>query len=217
MITRIVLALRRCQPFAVSIFLTYLLSSAIGISMAHAGNKFALDRRDETVHTALTTSKISIAHQSGDQASAVVLDAAGNFFHAAIPQTVAGLGIVLPYFTVAYQGWIGGIVSVDGTHRSRFRSGKAAAYYFIVLLLQFVPFSLSIGAGVRCGFELYRHNADTSWRFWRYRVPRESLVDLACAVAVAVPLFVAASAFEFLSSWNVLASAVDDAVRLRVQ
>lgn len=203
MIARIVLALRRCRPFAVSIFLTYLLSSSVGIFMAHGGNRFALARRDRTVQTALTTSRVSIAHQSGDHASAVVLDAAGNLFYAAIPQTVAGLGIVLPYFTVAYQGWIGGIVSVDGTHRSRLRSIRAAAYYFLVLLLQFIPFSLSIGAGVRCGVELYRHNADTSWRFWRYRLPRESLVDLACAVAVAVPIFVAASAFEFLSSWNV--------------
>jgi len=203
MIDRIIKAILRCKPFAVSIFLTYLLSSSAGIFMAHAGNRFALAQRDKTVQKALTSDKASIAYQSGNQATASVLDFAGNLFYAAIPQTVAGLGVILPYFSVGYQGWVGGIVSVDSTHRSRLRSIKATSYYFLVLLLQFIPFSLSIGAGVRCGVELYRHNADISWRFWRYRLPRQSLVDLCWVFAVTVPLFVVASAFEFLSPWNV--------------
>jgi hypothetical protein len=203
MIDRIITAILRCTPFAVSIFLTYVLSSSVGIFMAHAGNEFALAQRDKTVQKSLTSDKSSIAYQSGNRATALALDAAGNLFFAAIPQTVAGLGVILPYFSVAYQGWVGGIVSVDSTHRSRLRSIETTSYYFIVLLLQFIPFSLSIGAGVRCGVELYRHNTDTSWRFWRYRLPRESLVDLGCVFAVAVPLFFVASAFEFLSPWNV--------------
>ena len=203
MIDRIAKALRRTRPFALSIFLTYVLSSSAGIVMAHAGNRFALAQRDRTVQKALSSDKSTIAHQSGDHVTALVLDFAGNLFFAAIPQTVAGLGVVLPYFSVAYQGWVGGVVSVDRNHRSRFRSPEATSYYFLVLLLQFIPFSLSIGAGVRCGVELYRHNIDVSWRFWRYRLPRETLVDLGCVFAVAIPLFLAASAFEFLSSWNV--------------
>lgn len=203
MIDRISKAILRCKPFALSIFLTYLLSSSAGIFMAHAGNRFALAQRDKTVQKALISDKASIAYQSGNHATALVLDFAGNLFYAAIPQTVAGLGVILPYFSVAYQGWVGGIVSVDSTHRSRLRSIKATSYYFLVLLLQFIPFSLSIGAGVRCGVELYRHNADISWRFWGYRLPRQSLVDLSCVFAVAVPLFFVASAFEFLSPWNV--------------
>jgi len=203
MIDRIVRAVLRCAPFAASIFLTYLLSSSVGIVMAHAGNRFALAQRDKTVQKALTSDKASIAYQAGNHATALVLDATGNLFYAAIPQTVAGLGIVLPYFSVAYQGWVGGIVSVDGAHRSRLRGIRPTSYYFLVLLLQFIPFSLSIGAGVRCGVELYRHNADVSWRFWRYRLPHQSLVDLICVLAVAAPLFFVASAFEFLSPWNV--------------
>ena len=203
MIDRIITAILRCRPFAVSIFLTYLLSSSVGIVMAHAGTRVALAQRDKTVHKALTSDKSSIAYQSGNHATALVLDFAGNLFYAAIPQTVAGLGVILPYFSVAYQGWVGGIVSVGSTHRSRLRSIKATSYYFLVLVLQFIPFSLSIGAGVRCGVELYRHNADISWRFWRYRLPRQSLVDLSCVLAVTVPLFFFASAFEFLSPWNV--------------
>ena len=203
MIDRIIEALRRCRPFALSIFVTYVLSSAAGIFMAHAGNDYALAKRDKVVGKALATDKSSIAHRSGDHVTALVHDFAGNLFYAAIPQTVAGLAVIPPYFSAAYQGWIGGIVSVDGKHRSRFRSVKATSYYFLVLLLQFIAFSLAIGAGVRCGVEFYRHNTDVSWRFWRYRLSRESLVDLGCAYAVAIPLFFLASAFEFLSSWNV--------------
>jgi len=202
-IDRIIEAVQRCKPFALSIFLTYVLSSSMGIFMAHAGNGFALAQRDKTVQKALTSDKSSIAYQSGNHATALVFDFAGNVFYAAIPQTVAGLGVILPYFSVAYQGWVGGIVSVDSTHRSRLRSIRATSYYFLVLLLQFIPFSLSIGAGVRCGVELYRHNTNVGWRFWRYRLPRQSLVDLSCVFAVTVPLFFVASAFEFLSPWNV--------------
>ena len=203
MTDRIIQALLRCRPYVLSIFLTYVLSSSIGISMAHAGNSFALAQRDRIVHNAVTSDQASIDYQSGQPAAALLRDFAGNLFLSAIPQTVGGLGVVLPYFSVAYQGWVGGIVSVDGAHRSRLRTGKGASYYLIVLLMQFIPFSLCIGAGVRCGVELYRYNPRISWRFWEYRLPRETLIDLACVFAVAVPLFLAALAFEFLSSWNI--------------
>jgi hypothetical protein len=203
MIDRIIEALLRCRLFALSIFLTYVLSSGVGIVMAHAGNTFALAQRDSIVHRAVTSDRASIAHRSGNHAAAIVADFRGNLFYAAIPQTVAGLGVILPYFSVARQGWVGGIVSVDRTHRSRFQSIRATSYYFLVLLLQFTAFSLSIGAGVRCGVELYRQNADVGWHVSRFRLPRESLVDLGCVYAVTVPLFFAASAFEFLSSWNI--------------
>ena len=202
MIEHIIEAIRRSRQFALSIFLTYVVSSAVGIVMAHVGNGVALAQRDRIVQKALTSDKASIEYGSGHPAVAAVHDFAGNLFYAAIPQTVAGLGVVLPYFSVAYQGWIGGIVSIDNTHASRLRRLRGASYYIIVLLLQFIPFSLSIGAGVRCGVDLYRRNVDVSWRVWRYRLPRESLVDLGWVFAVTIPLFVVASAFEFLSPWN---------------
>lgn len=201
MIARIIESLCRCRLYALSIFLTYVVSSAIGIFMAHGGSTVALSQRDRIVKTALA-SDISRAHRSGGHVTAALFDAGSNLFIAAIPQAVMGLAVIPPYFSVAYQGWIGGIVSVDGRHRSRFRSARATSYYFIVLLLQFVPFSLCIGSGVRCGVELYRQNADVGWRFSQFRLPRQALVDVACALAVAVPLFLLASAFEFLSSWN---------------
>jgi len=202
MIVRIIEALRRCRLYALSIFLTYVLSSAVGIFMAHGGSTLALEQRDKIVKTAVTSDKSSIAHRSGDHGTAALFDAAGNLFLAALPQTVLGLAVVPPYFSVAYQGWIGGIVSVDGKHRSRFRNVRATSYYFIVLLLQFIPFSLCIGSGVRCGVELYRQNADVGWRFSQFRLPRQALVDVGCAITVAIPLFLIASAFEFLSPWN---------------
>ena len=202
MIERVGLAIYRGRRFAASIFLTYVVSSAAGIAMVHAGNRFALARRDTIVHAAVTSDQTSIAYASGHRGVALVRDAAGNLLFAAVPQTLGGLGVALPYFSVAYQGWVGGIVSVDGNHRSRLRTPRTASYYVLVLLLQFIPFSLCIGAGVRCGVELYRHNTAIGWRFWQYRLPRQCMTDLGYAFAVAVPLFVAASAFEFLSPWN---------------
>ena len=201
-IARIALAIRRCKPFVVSIFLTYIVASAAGMLLAHSGNPVALEQRDRIVKKALASDSASIAHRAQDPARAIFHDFAGNLFLAAIPQAIGGLAVVPPYLSVAYQGWIGGIVSVDGAHRSRFRTAKGAAYYVTVLLLQFVPFSLSIGAGVRCGVELYRGNARVGWAFWRYRLAREVLVDLGCLFALAVPLFLVASTFEFLSPWN---------------
>ena len=82
------------------------------------------------------------------------------------------------------------------------RTAAGGAYYVTVLVLQFIPFSLCIGGGVRCGVVLYRTNAQVGWPFWKYRLPRETLVDVACVFAVAIPLFLLASAFEFLSPWN---------------
>jgi hypothetical protein len=61
---------------------------------------------------------------------------------------------------------------------------------------------LCIGAGIRFGVDLYRHNPSIGWRFWRYRMSRRSVADLGYVFAVAIPLFLVASAFEFLSTWN---------------
>ena len=91
----------------------------------------------------------------------------------------------------------------NGAHVSRLREFKTATYYLTVLLLQFIPFSLSIGAGIRCGVDLYAHNAHASWRFWQYRIPRQDLLDLGYVYCVSLPLFLMASGFEFLSTWNV--------------
>ena len=196
-------ALERCTVYSASIFLTYCASCLIGILMSHCGNDFALDQRDKIVGTATHNDKASINYQSGNNFTAVLYDCAGNILYAAAPQSALGLTIVLPYGTVAYQGWIGGIVSVDNAHRSRLRNIKASAYYIIVLLLQFIAFSLSIGAGIRCGVDAYKHNSTVSWMFWKYRIPKPSLQDVGYVYLVSIPMFFIASSFEFLSPWNI--------------
>src|SRR5437764_772050 len=149
MLVRTVIALRACASYALTVFLTYALSAAVGAGMAHAGHRGALARRDAMVKRAITHDQSSIDYRAGRRGRAALIDAAANFTLAALPQTVAGLTVVLPYVSVARQGWMGGIVSVDGAHRSRLRTVRGAASYLGTLLLQFLAFSLCIGAGVR--------------------------------------------------------------------
>jgi len=195
-------ALVGCRLHALSIFCVYVISCTIGILMVQNGNQFALSQRDRLVSAAIQTDKAAVNYQAGNKLSAALYDFAGNVFIAAIPQTALGLGIFPPFFTVAYQGWVGGIVSVDGSHQSRFTNFKATAYYFVVILLQTVAFSLSIGAGVKCGLDTYRHNAKVNWKFWQLRIPRGSLIAVGYVYMVSLPLFLVGSCFEFLSSWN---------------
>lgn len=178
-----------CRFYALSIFIVYVISCTVGILMVHHGNQFALSQRDKIVGMAIQTDKASLNYQSGNKITAAVYDFAGNLFFAAIPQTAIGLAIFPPYFSVAYQGWVGGIVSVDGTHQSRFTSLQPTAYYFIVMLLQTVAFSLSIGAGIRCGVDTYKHNSQVSWRFWQFRIPKESILAVGHVYCVSIPLF----------------------------
>ena len=196
-------ALESCKIYSASIFLTYCISCLIGILMSQYGNNFALSQRDKIVGSATSNDKASINYQSGNNFTAVLFDGAGNILYAAVPQTVLGFGVIFPYFSVTYQGWVGGIVSVDNAHHSRFKNVKASAYYLIVLILQFIPFSLSIGAGIKCGIDFYRHNSTVSWKIWNYRFPKTSLQDLGYVYLVSIPLFFIASSFEFLSSWNI--------------
>ena len=199
---RVAAAIRRCAKYSLSVFLTYALSATVGAAMVHVGSRFALSRRDAIVGRAIANDQASIDYRAGRRTRAALVDAAANFGLAALPQTIAGLTIVLPYLSVARQGWIGGIVSVDGGHLSRLRSARGAAYYLGVLLLQFLAFSLCIGGGIRCGVALYVENREVGWRFWRYRLRRSVLGDLLYVVGSSIPLFLLASSFEFLSSWN---------------
>lgn len=171
--------------------------------MVHYGNNLALSQRDKIVNSAATGDKAAINYQSGNNFTAALYDCADNFFFAAIPQTVMGFSVILPYFTVAYQGWVGGIVSVNNSHQSRFKNPKTLVYFFIVLLLQFIPFSISIGAGIKCGIDFFKHNSSVSWKFWNYRMPLASLKDLGYILLLSIPLFFIASCFEFLSTWNI--------------
>ena len=171
--------------------------------MVQNGNSFALAYRDKIVGRALKTDKASINYNKGNNFLAALNDFKGNLLFGAVPQTFMGIGIIAPYFTVSKQGWVGGIVSVNSQHKSRFKDLKSTFYYFFVLLLQFIPYSLTIGAGVKFGIDFYNYNKMQGWLIWKYKFQKESLLDLGFVYLLAVPLFFAASCFEFLSTWNI--------------
>jgi hypothetical protein len=196
-------AVKRSKFYIFSIFITYCISCTVGIIMSNNGNDFALSYRDKLVGKAVKSDKASINYQKGNNFSAAIIDFSQNLFLGAIPQTLMGLGIVVPYFSVAKQGWVGGIVSVNAEHESRFKSFKSAFYYFFVLLLQFIPYSLAIGVGVKCGIDFYNYNKMHGWLLWKYRIQRTSLIDLGCVYILVVPIFFLASCFEFMSQWNI--------------
>ena len=203
MIKMIFLAVKRCRIYVLSIFILYCVSCSIGIIMVHSGSTFAISYRDKIVGHALKTDKASINYQKGNHFSAAFADFYGNLLFAAVPQTLMGFSVVLPFITVPFQGWIGGIVSVDYQRQSRFDNFKSAFYYVLVLLLQYIPYSLAIGAGVKCGIDFYNNNTKNSWLFWKFKIQRSSLVDLGYVYILVVPLFFIASCFEFISTWNI--------------
>jgi uncharacterized membrane protein SpoIIM required for sporulation len=170
--------------------------------MVHVGNSFALDYRDKLVGDAARHDPAAIANIQGNNIRAALLDFSGNLVMGAIPKTVAGGSIVFAYPLVLYQGWIGGIVSVRGDHTSRLNSPRPAFYYLLTLILQIVPYSLAMGAGVNAGIALIRpavyYRGDKWWRIF----PKESIRDVVRIYVFVVPLFLVASFWEFLSTWN---------------
>jgi hypothetical protein len=171
--------------------------------MAHSGNNFALSQRDKLVGVAVKTDNASINYQKGNNFKAALIDFSENLFLGAVPKTFSGFSIFIPYVTVSMQGWVGGIVSVDGKHQSRLTEFKSAFYYFLVLFLQFIPYSLATGAGVKCGIDFYHHNHTKGWLIWKYRIQKSSLRDLGLIYLLVIPLFFIASCYEFISTWNV--------------
>jgi hypothetical protein len=133
-----------------TIAFTYAVSVAVGMIMVHAGNTFALNTRDQIVSGAQSGPILTALNQN-NRLQASLLDFVENLF-GAVSTTIAGLGVVFVYPIVAYRGWIGGIVSVDGTHLSRLGDVREAAYYLITLVLQLIPYSITGGAGVNMGF-----------------------------------------------------------------
>jgi hypothetical protein len=103
-----------------------------------------------------------------------------------MPQTIAGLSIVIPYFSVAYQGWVGGIVSIKANH-SRFNNWKSTLYYLIVLILQYIPYSLAIGSGIKLGIDTYKLNKNS--KILKYRIDKSGLKDVLLIYIFVIPLF----------------------------
>ncbi len=192
-------ALSRARLAILTMALTYALSLGVGIVMAQTGNQFALAYRDQLVAGASESNPASLALQKGDRWRAALLDFAENLLLGAVPKTVAGLSIVIPYPLVAHQGWVGGIVSVDNAHVSRLANPSEAVYYLAVVILQLVPYTLSAGAGINLGLAYLRPRRYYQGAKW-LGLPQEAVRDVARIYLLVVPLFLLASVVEFFAA-----------------
>jgi hypothetical protein len=192
-------ALGRARAPILSIGSAYLLSAAVGMGMVHAHNGLALHYRDSIVGDAQQTA-VGKAMNRGMPARAAVGDFTGNLFLGAVPSTVMGLSVVMPFPWVAFRGWVGGIVSVDGEHNSRLRDRHERFYYLGVLLLQLIPYTLAGGTGVRLGLAFLFPKG--RWRYPPERwmgLPADGVRDVGRIYLLVVPLFLIASLIEFLA------------------
>ncbi len=179
-----------------TVALTYAVSVAVGMILVHTGNTFALNQRDQIVSGA-QAGPILTALDQNNRLLAGLLDFGGNLF-GAIATTVAGLGVVFSYPIIAYRGWIGGIVSVDGAHISRLASSGEAAYYLITLVLQLIPYSITGGAGLKMGLAFLKPGIEYQGKKW-LGIPAEAIRDVLRIYLVAAPLFLLASLWEFFA------------------
>lgn len=194
-------ALVRARAPILWIGATYLFGVAVGAGMVHAHNSFALRYCDNLVGHAQTTDPAAIAMNRGLPLRAALADFGGNLVRGAVPTTVMGLGIVMPFPLVAFRGWIGGIVSVDDRHVSRLLDSHERLYYLGVLLLQLIPYTLAGGTGVRLGlafvFPKGRWGYPTARRW--IGLPAEGVHDVLRIYILIVPLFLVASLVEFMA------------------
>lgn len=180
-----------------TVALSYGLSVAIGIAMVHSGNAMALRYRDRLVSRAAATSPILEAFRANRLKTAAALDFGANLT-GGTATLLGGYWAPAVYPIVLYRGWIGGIVSVDRRHVSRFATRSGGFYYLVTLLLQLLPYSLTGGAGVNVGIARARPVGDYSGGRL-LGVPKQALLDALIIWIIAIPLFAIASAFEFLT------------------
>ena len=193
-------AVSRARTAILTIAFTYVLSVIVGIVMVHGGNGFALDYADSLVAKAQATDASSIALQHDERLKAALFDFGGNLFVGAIPNTIEGLAVIMPYPFVAFRGWVGGIVSVgtDSAHTSRLADPGEGAYYLLTLVLQLIPYSLAAGAGVNLGLSAFRPRPFYQGIKW-LGFPKEAILDVFRIYVFVVPLFLVASLWEFLA------------------
>ena len=189
-------SLRRARLGILIVAANYALSVGAGMGMVHAGNASALAFRDSLVARAHRHDPAAIANDAGATGTAAALDFARNLGLAAVPETVGGLTLVLPIALEAYRGWVGGVVSVDGKHRSRLRQPRSALYYIATMLLQLSAFTLAGGAGLHLGIAYLRKQGPFVGPWW-FRLPRPALLDAGRLYLLVVPLFAIGSLWEY--------------------
>ena len=193
-------ALQRAKNPLIWVALVYALGVSAGAASVHLGIPFALAERDRIVGRA-ASDPVAVSLDRGERVSAALRDFSGNLGRGAVPYTVMGLGVVFPLPFVVYQGWVGGIVSVDDHHASRFGTLKEGLYYGGVMLLQLVPYSLAVAVGIRLGLAFLlprgRYGYPDSKRW--LGLPAEGVRDVLRIYSVATPLFLIASFVEFMA------------------
>lgn len=178
---------------------TYLTFVLLGIALATAGWPFAVSQRDSIVGGA-RSSPVTAAYHDGDRLRAALLDFGLNVGAGAIPTSVVGLSVVGPFPIAAYRGWVGGVVSIDSSHRSRLATPAGAVYYLVTLVLQLAGYVLTMAAGLRVGLSAWHERNDVTVRsFLSLRVPSAAWQDAGWLYAVAIPCFLLGSLWEFLT------------------
>jgi len=193
---RVQLAIKRARLGLLLIGCAYVTGLMVGIVSVHTGHQRSLAFRDRIVSKAQSSSPILRYADKGHPIVAAALDFGGNLLGATLTAG-AGWYAPAPFPLAIYRGWIGGIVSVDGHHRSRFRTMDSGLCYGLVVVLQLVGYTLSGGAGVNLGIARTRPRPEyTGPRF--LSVPIEAIRDAAYIYGLVIPIFAIASALEFL-------------------
>jgi hypothetical protein len=172
----------------------------VGIMMVHTGNPLALSYRDRLVARAISSDPVSIAYQRGDYLSAALIEAARTQW-ACMATGLTGPSVIFPLVYTGYRGWVGGIVSVDDRHASRLKEPRQAIYYLSVIVLQLIPYTLAVGAGLNLGLTYFRPRAVYSGDKW-LGYSREAIWDFVRIIVLIIPFVLVANLWEFLSPLN---------------
>jgi len=194
---RVRLGVYRARLGVLLIGCAYGIGLVVGAASVHLGHPWSLAYRDRIVSSAQASSPILRYLNEGHPIAAAALDFAGNLMGATLT-ACAGWWAPAPFPLAIYRGWIGGIVSVNRSHRSRFRTTEGGLYYGLVIALQLLGYILSGGAGVNLG--IARTRPRPGYEGARLLgIPVEAVRDAACVYVFVIPVFALGSALEFLS------------------
>ena len=179
----------------VTVAVTYTVAMLVGITMVHAGSKYALERRDHLFVHVQQQDKADIAFREDERLKAVAIEVGRDAWRA-LRATLEALTIVIPYPTAAYNGWYRGILSVDGGHASRLAHPIEAAYFLGYQMIQITAFSLASGAGINLTLACLRPRP-----YYRgdkiFILPKEALRDLLRLYVLVLPLLLLATWWEY--------------------
>lgn len=196
---RVQLAVHRTRNGVLLMGCAYGFGLIVGIVSVHLGQQQSLALRDRIVSKAQTSSSTLSYASEGHPIAAAAVDFGGNLLGATLT-AAGGWYAPAPFPLAIYRGLIGGVVSVDGKHRSRFRTFEGGLYYGLVVSLQLAGYILCGGAGVNLGLARVKPRPGYEGRRF-LSVPIEAIRDAAYMYVLVIPIFAFASALEYL--WDV--------------